>query len=168
VRWTLGEVEVDLLRTLTTSLAQLLAGRDPHDAAVQRLFPATVVGDDDADEELRGLIHDDLAGVKQAGLDALVALLDGGERRGATLRVELSPEDTLLVLGVLNDIRLAIGARIGVTELDRGQVERDSTLGQRLAVMDHLGLWQELLLEIVDPPAVTIHGLGHPDGPADA
>jgi hypothetical protein len=165
VRWTLGEFEVELLRTLIASLGQLLAGRDPRDAAVQRLFPATVVGDDEADEELRGLIHDDLAGVKQAGLDALGELLDGGTPRGSVLRVELTPEDTLLVLGVLNDLRLAIGARIGITDLDREDVDPDGAVGQRLAVMDHLGLWQELLLAIVDPPAVTIHDLGHPDDP---
>jgi hypothetical protein len=135
----------------------VLAGRDPRDVAVQRLFPRTVVGDDDADEELRGLIHDDLAGVKRAGLDALSALLDGGTRRGQHLRVELTPDDTLLVLGVLNDLRLAIGARVGIEDLDRDDVDPDSALGYRLAVMDHLGLWQELLLAIVDPPAVRIH-----------
>jgi hypothetical protein len=135
----------------------VLAGRDPRDVAVQRLFPRTVVGDDDADEELRGLIHDDLAGVKRAGLDALSALLDGGTRRGQHLRVELTPDDTLLVLGVLNDLRLAIGARVGIEDLDRDDVDPDSALGYRLAVMDHLGLWQERLLAIVDPPAVRIH-----------
>jgi hypothetical protein len=135
----------------------VLAGRDPRDVAVQRLFPRTVVGDDDADAELRGLIHDDLAGVKRAGLDALSALLDGGTRRGQSLRVELTPDDTLLVLGVLNDLRLAIGARVGIEDLDRDDVDPDSALGYRLAVMDHLGLWQELLLAIVDPPAVRIH-----------
>jgi hypothetical protein len=142
---------------LIASLAEVLAGRDPRDVAVQRLFPRTVLGDDDADAELRGLIHDDLAGVKRAGLDALSALLDGGTRRGQNLRVELTPDDTLLLLGVLNDLRLAIGARVGIEDLDRDDVDPDSALGYRLAVMDHLGLWQELLLEIVDPPAVRIH-----------
>jgi hypothetical protein len=125
--------------------------------AVQRLFPRTVLGDDDADLELRGLIHDDLAGVKRAGLEALSALLDDGTRRGQALRVELTPDDTLLVLGVLNDLRLAIGARVGIEDLDRDDVDPDSALGYRLAVMDHLGLWQELLLAIVDPPAVRVH-----------
>lgn len=116
-----------------------------------------MVGDDEADEELRGLIHDDLAGVKRAGLGALEELLDGGTRRGAGLRVELDQDETLLVLGVLNDLRLAIGARIAIDELDRADVDPDSALGYRLAVMDHLGMWQELLLAIVDPPAVQVH-----------
>jgi hypothetical protein len=167
VRWTLDDVEADLLRTLVTSLGEVLAGRDPRDLAVQRLFPATVLGDDEADAELRGLIHDDLAGVKQAGLDALGSLLDRATRRGSSLRIELTPEETLLVLGVLNDLRLAIGARVGITDLDRDDVDPDSALGYRLAVMDHLGLWQELLLAIVDPPAVRVHDLDleHPDDP---
>jgi hypothetical protein len=145
----------------------VLAGRDPRDSAVQRLFPRTVLGDDDADAELRGLIHDDLAGVKRAGLDALSALLDGGTRRGQALRVELAPDDTLLVLGVLNDLRLAIGARVGIEDLDRDDVDPDSALGYRLAVMDHLGLWQELLLAIVDPPAVRVHDHDLTDGGDD-
>lgn len=165
MRWTLGAFEVDLLHTLIGSLTRLLEARDTGDAAVQRLFPATVVGDEEADRELRGLIHDDLAGLKQAGLDALTELLDQGERRGSTLRVELTAEDTILVLGVLNDLRLAIGARVGVEDLDRAAVDPNTALGQRLAVMDHLALWQELLLAIVDPPAVTIHDLGLPDDP---
>jgi hypothetical protein len=135
----------------------VLAGRDPRDAAVQRLFPRTVLGDEEADAELRGLIHDDLAGVKRAGLDALSELLDGGTSRGQVLRVELTPDDTLLVLGVLNDLRLAIGARVGIEDLDRDDVDPDSALGYRLAVMDHLGLWQELLLAIVDPPSVRVY-----------
>lgn len=158
MRWRLDAFEEELLRTLIASLAEVLAGRDPRDAAVQRLFPRTVLGDDDADVELRGLIHDDLAGVKRAGLDALSALLDGGDRRGQGLRVELTPDDTLLVLGVLNDLRLAIGARVGIEDLDRGDVDPDSPLGYRFAVMDHLGLWQELLLAIVDPASVRVHG----------
>lgn len=170
MRWTLEDFEVELLRTLVTSLAEVLAGRDPRDAAVQRLFPTTVIGDDEADAELRGLIHDDLAGVKRAGLDALEELLDRGTRKGSLHRIELSADDTLLVLGVLNDLRLAIGARVGITDLDRDDVDPDSALGYRLAVMDHLGLWQELLLAIVDPAAVQVHEveLDVPDDPRDA
>lgn len=143
----------------------MLDDRDPGDLAVQRLFPRTVLGDEDADVELRGLIHDDLAGAKRAGLDAVDALLDGGTRKGRELRVALEPDDTLLVLGVLNDLRLSIGARIGVEDLDRADVSPDSPLGYRLAVMDHLAGWQELLLTIVDPPSVRVHDLDlDPDG----
>ncbi len=154
---------MDLLRTLVGSLGEVLAGRDPRDAAVQRLFPATVVGDDEADAELRGLIHDDLAGVKQAGLDALDELLDRATARGAHRRIELTGDEPLLVLGVLNDLRLAIGARVGITDLDRDDVDPDSALGYRLAVMDHLGLWQELLLAIIDPASVRVHDLRLPE-----
>jgi hypothetical protein len=121
---------------------------------VRRLFPVTVLGDQEADDELRGLIHDDLAGVKREGLRALDELLDRGVTKGREVRVELTADDTLLVLGVLNDLRLAIGARIGIEDLDRDEVDPDSPLAYRLAVMDHLGGWQELLLGIVDPPSV--------------
>jgi hypothetical protein len=149
------------------SLGELLAAGDPGDVALERLFPRAVSGDDDADAELRGLIREDLAGVKRAGLDALGALLDGASRRGTTLRIELTADDTLLVLGVLNDIRLAIGARLAIEDLDRDAVDPESVTAYRLAVMDHLGLWQELLLAIVDPPSVAFHGDADPFGGAD-
>lgn len=105
-------------------------------------------------------MRDDLAGVKRAGLEALDTLLDGGQTRGRELRVELDLDAALLVLGVLNDVRLAIGARVGIERLDRDAVDPDGEDGYRLAVMDHLGMWQELLLAVLDPPAVR-----HDSGP---
>lgn len=142
------------MRSLSASLRGVLDEGDPQDPAVARLFPRTVVGDDDADAELRRLIHDDLAGVKQAGLEALGALLDGGTTKGRELRVELDEDDALLVLGVLNDVRLAIGARVGIERLDRGDLDPQGPQAHRLAVLDHLAMWQELLLAHVDPPSV--------------
>ncbi|MTV26898.1 DUF2017 family protein [Nitriliruptoraceae bacterium ZYF776] len=167
IRWTLGAVEADLLRGVLGSLLGVLEVADPADPAVARLFPTTVLGDAEADAELRQLIHDDLATVKRRGLEELGALLAAGEpQRGGAVRIDLGPEDALLVLGVLNDLRLAIGARIGIDELDRATVDPDDEVGYRLAVMDHLGAWQELLLAIVDPPAVRVHDLdpGELDG----
>lgn len=143
-----------MLRDVTASLGRLLAAADPSDPARQRLFPRAVGDDDEADAELRELIQDDLAGVKRAGVEAIGGLLDAGTRRGATLRVALDDDDALLVLGVLNDVRLAIGARVGVERIDRDQVDPVSPDAYRLAVMDHLGMWQELLLALIDPPAV--------------
>lgn len=145
---------MELLRSLLGSLTDVLDEGDPQDPAMARLFPATVVGDDEADAELRRLIHDDLAGVKQAGLEALGALLDGGTAKGRELRIELDDDDALLVLGVLNDVRLAIGARVGIEHLDREDIDPEGPEGYRLAVLDHLAMWQELLLALVDPPSV--------------
>jgi hypothetical protein len=154
IRASFRDAEVALLRSLRDQLRAALERGEPDDPIVQRLFPATVVGDDAADAELRRLLRDDLLRSRLDGLDELVELLDGGTATRSGLRVDLRDEQPLLVLGVLNDLRLAIGASIGIEHLDREHLEPDEDLGYRLAVMDHLAWWQEQLLSIVDPPAV--------------
>jgi hypothetical protein len=154
IRASFRDAEVTLLRSLRDQLRAALERGDPDDPVVQRLFPATVVGDDEADAELRRLLRDDLLRGRLEGLDELVGLLDAGTPTRSGLRIDLREEQPLLVLGVLNDLRLAIGASIGIEQLDRENLEPDEDLGYRLAVMDHLAWWQEQLLSIVDPPSV--------------
>lgn len=166
IRMELDPVEDRLLRDLRDGLRLTLADPDPDDAVVRRLFPAAVGGDDEADREVRELIHDDLLRNRLAGLDALVELLDRGRPHRRRLRVDLDPDDAALVLGVLNDVRLAIGARIGERALEdvrdrwaddasaaaAGPVGEDENA---VAVMDHLAWLQEQLLAVLDPPSVT-------------
>lgn len=156
IRATLRPIEVELLRSTRDQLAAALAASDPTDPIVQRLFPSMVLGDEEADRDLRGLVHDDLLASRLRGLDALVELLERGTVHRNHLRVDLRDDEPLLVLGVLNDLRLAIGARIDIEALDRGTVDPDDPLAYRLAVMDLLAWWQEQLLAIVDPPSVEV------------
>jgi hypothetical protein len=157
IRMHLEPIEVELLRSTRDGLLAALEGGDPTDPIVQRLFPAAVVGDDEADDELRRLLHDDLLTARLEGLEALVALLDRGQPHRGGIRVELTDDEPLLVLGVLNDLRLAIGARLGIEDLDRATIAEDDPMAYRLAVMDHLAGLQEQLLSIVDPPSVSVH-----------
>lgn len=143
--------EAELLRNLQSGIRQALEEGDADDPVIARLFPRAVTDDDEADVELRRLLHDDLLASRIQGLDALVAILDRGEPHRGRLRVDLVEDEPLLVLGVLNDLRLAIGARIGIEDLEREDVPQDDPLAYRLAVMDHLGWWQEQLLAILDP-----------------
>ncbi|MFA9428700.1 DUF2017 family protein [Egicoccus sp. AB-alg2] len=158
IRMQLEAVEVDLLRSMRDALREALLGGDPDDPVVQRLFPTAVSGDREADRELRGLLHDDLLASRLTGLEELTALLDRGVEHRGQLRVRLQPEEATLVLGVLNDLRLAIGARIGIEDLDRDDVDPDDPVAYRLAVMDHLAWLQEQLLAILDPSAVAHYG----------
>lgn len=157
VRMQLEDVEVELLETLQTALRTALEAGDPHDPIVRRLFPATVSGDEEADADLRGMIHEDLLRQRLSGLDELVGLLGRGARRGATVRVDLEEDEPLLVLGVLNDLRLAIGAQIDVEHLDREQLDPQGTTAYRVAVMDHLAWLQEQLLRVLDPASSTVY-----------
>lgn len=148
--------EAELLTSLRAGLYAALEGADPGDAVVARLFPPAVVGDETADADLRALLHDDLLQSRLAGLDALTAILDRAEPHRGRLRVDLVDDEPLLVLGVVNDIRLAIGARVGPEAMEaREALPADDPLQARMAIMDHFAWWQEQLLAILDPPSVS-------------
>jgi hypothetical protein len=157
VRMQLEPIEVDLLRTTRDGVRAAISGGDGSDPINRRLFPRALDGDAEADEELRRLLHDDLLAARLAGLDALVELLDRGTPHRGVLRVDLRDDEPMLVLGVLNDLRLAIGARVGIEHLDRAALDEDDPVAYRLAVMDHLAGMQEQLLAILDPPSVSVH-----------
>lgn len=158
VRMQLELFEVDLLVSLRDALHDTLSGDDPDQRVLERLFPAAVGGDAEADAELRAMLHEDLLQSRLDGLDALVRLLERGSRHRGSLRVDLEEDEPALVLGVLNDLRLALGARIGIERLDRDGLAPDDPVQHRLAIMDHLAWWQEQLLAIIDPPSVTHYG----------
>ena len=61
------------------------------------------------------------------------------------------------MLGVLNDLRLAIGAQVGIESLERDRLDPDDPVTYRVAVMDHLGWLQEQLLHVLDPSSTRIH-----------
>lgn len=162
VRMQLESFEVALLRELQEGLEASLRGGDPQDPVLRRLFPSAVAGDRDADDELRGMIHDDLFRQRLDGLERLLELLDRGTTRGRTLRVDLVDEEPLVVLGVLNDLRLAIGARLDLDALDRERLEPEDPEAYRVAVMDHFAWLQEQLLAVVDPSSTTVYEEGDP------
>lgn len=160
IRATLSPDEYELLRALRDQLQAALQAPDPDDPVIQRLFPPPVLGDPEAAREVRELLLDDLLADRLAGLEALVSLLERGVTTRGAVRIDLVEEEPLLVLGVLNDVRLAIGARIDIDVIDRDQVAEDDPIAYRLAVMDHLGWWQEQLLAIIDPSSTHHAGAG--------
>lgn len=163
IRAQFDPVEVELLRSLEEGVSQTLEHGDEDDPVVQRLFPSAVAGDDEADAEVRRMLRDDLLGARREGLRALIEILDRATPHRGRLRVQLQDDEPLLVLGVLNDLRLSIGARIGIEAIDRDQLGEDDPLAYRVAVMDHLGWWQEQLLELLD--AAGPDELSPPDPP---
>jgi len=117
MRVTLMEPERDLLRTLPEELGGVYEAAD-DDPARARLFPRAYLDPtaEDAEQEWRALVHPDLV---QGRLDALArvrASLEAAEGGGGRVEVELEPEDVQAWLGVLNDSRLTLGTRLGVTE----------------------------------------------------
>lgn len=156
VRMHLHSVEVDVLRQLVDAFAATLDSGDPDDPVLERLFPTAVHGDEDADRELRRLLRGDLVDRRRDGMAALGEILDRAHRGSRrSLVVDLEDDEPHLVLGVLNDLRLAIGARVGIEDLDRSALVADDEMAYRVRVMDHLGMLQEELLEVLDPESTT-------------
>lgn len=155
IRMELEPFEVELLRSLHEELRARLVESGEDDPVRARLFPPAVPEDGAVDAEVRALIHDDLLQSRLEGLDELAALLDrGGRTARGKLRVDLEEEEPALVLGVLNDIRLAIGVRVGIDRLDRDSLDEDDPAAHSVAVMDHFAWLQEQLLAVLDPPSV--------------
>jgi hypothetical protein len=100
----LGRDERELLDLLAAELVQLVAADDD---AVARLFPAAYRDDPAAEEEYRRLTRGSLVDGRVAALETI--------RRTATADRLTQPEADAW-LGALNDLRLVLGERLGVTE----------------------------------------------------
>ncbi len=104
--------ERDMLRSVGPSLREVLVDRataiEPgEDEAVDRLFPAAYPDDEERQAEFRLLAHDQLL---ESHLGALAVLEE-------TADADHLEEDQLLAwMRALNNIRLVLGVRLGVTE----------------------------------------------------
>ena len=100
----LDEEERHVLRRLSVDLRALLEDEDP---AVARLFPAAHRDDPDAAAEFDRLVRDGLVSGRLAALDTVRRTADA-ER--------LSHAELETWCGALNDMRLVLGEKLGVTE----------------------------------------------------
>ncbi|MDB1089515.1 DUF2017 domain-containing protein [Streptomyces sp. ACA25] len=142
----LDQVEVSILRSLAVQLLELVGpGEDegadhdplaamfaegpsepPADAVLARLFPDGYTGPGEGeDEERRALSAEfrrftetDLRARKREGCLAMIGALDRlpAEGSGGAAVLTLSPEASEQWLGALNDLRLAIGTRLELTD----------------------------------------------------
>jgi hypothetical protein len=110
--------EVDVLRQLAGELTELFQNPEADDAARDRLFPRAYLDptEEGAEEEWQRLVHPDLVAQRLAALQLLVDTLPEERTRGGKVEARLDGEQEAAWLGVLNDARLALGSRLGVTE----------------------------------------------------
>jgi hypothetical protein len=144
VRITFEAVEVAALRDLGRQLGDLYAGGVPEhgaDPIRDRLFPRAYVDptEDQAERELQSVVHDDLVAGKTDALDALLDSLGTGEG-GVVVDLDAPALDGWV--RALNDVRLAVGTAIGITEDDDDRVD-----SPELATYDWLTWLQGMLVE---------------------
>ncbi|MFF3545461.1 DUF2017 domain-containing protein [Streptomyces platensis] len=146
----LDEVEISILRSLAVQLMELIgpgeeAGESesddllasvfndgpsepPADPVLARLFPDAyggpdLVPDDDvraAAAEFRRYTENDLRSRKREDALALIRALDTLAPEGGSAELRLKPAECRQWLGALNDLRLAIGTRLEVTDEEDG------------------------------------------------
>jgi hypothetical protein len=152
VKVTLSGEEAALLRSLPEQLRSVLAEGDA-DPAGERLFPPAY--DDPADAEAaaeyRRLMQDELLATKLAAIDTVTATLDRGYQRGGRWTVELSEDEALAWLGLLNDVRLTLGVRLEVTEDLDGDIDPGDPRAPGFRLLYYLGWLEEHLLAELKP-----------------
>jgi uncharacterized protein DUF2017 len=94
-----------LLRGLPVALDDLIVA-EPADPSLRRLFPPAYE-DTELDAEYQGLMGAELLGGRRASLLALAETVD---------REHVSEDELHAWLSALNDLRLVLGTRLGVTE----------------------------------------------------
>jgi hypothetical protein len=149
----LDREEVSMLTTLARSLVLRLSADGvaaSDDPIVDRLAPATSRGDVGADRELRAMLVDDLLDQRRVRLGTFVADLERWSDETGLQHV-LDTVAAGRLVETLNDLRLAIGASIGIVTLDREQLEADDPRTTTLHLMDHLGWMQGRLIDFIDP-----------------
>lgn len=166
VRAELDEVEAQVLGDLARQLLELVepavssddplaamvgmpgeAVTPPDDPVLARLLPDAYRDDPDAAGDFRRYTDSDLRTQKRADAEHVLAALpaDGG-------RIELDRDACDRWLGFLNDVRLALGTLLQVTEeTDPDEGDPEDPAYQALQVYAWLGYLQESLLSCVEP-----------------
>jgi hypothetical protein len=144
----LSPEEVEVLRGLPGQLRSVLEETEP-DPVAERLFPPAYRDPEDRERqaEYRRLMQEELVAEKLANLDLVVGTLDRGELRQRRWTAELTEEEALAWLGVLNDLRLAIGVRLEITEDFDGAVAPDDPDAAAKHLLSYLGWLEEHLVE---------------------
>jgi uncharacterized protein DUF2017 len=116
----------------------------PDDPVLARLLPDAYASDPEAAADFRRFTEPDLRSGKVAAARTVLATLPG---KGG--RVRLSAQDAEAWLRALNDVRLALGVRLGITDDYEGELPRtepDDPRAAYLQVYDWLTFLQETLV----------------------
>jgi hypothetical protein len=149
VRVRLVAPEADTLASLLTDLVDALQpdGLDRDDPVYRRLYPNGYQGNPEAAEAFRDLTESTLRAERLARAEQCLAGL-AAAARDARHRIDatLDPEAAERWLRVLNDMRLAIGTRIGITEDDEFDFDPQAEGAMPRAVYAYLSALQDALV----------------------
>lgn len=101
--------EREVLRTLPARLRELLQEGVGSDPAVRRLFPSAYPDDPEAAAEFDSIVRDELMAGRMRAIETMERTLDASR---------LTEDELQAWLAAINDLRLVLGVRLGVTEDD--------------------------------------------------
>jgi hypothetical protein len=140
----LEPAEAALLSTLIGQLEEVLAKGDADDDVYRRLFPSGYLDDAQAETDFRTLTESGL----RAERDERLAACRADVERGGD--VELGdPSVSRRWLQVLNDLRLALGTRLGVSEDDDHVVDPSAPDAEPRSIYYWLTYLQDSLITAV-------------------
>jgi hypothetical protein len=116
----LAEEELGLLRSLPDQLRDVFEGAE-DDPARARLFPRAYLDPTAESEEAewQAMVHPELLRERLEALELITGALGRASAQGDWWEIALTPDEVQAWLAVLNDTRLVIGTRLGVTEEER-------------------------------------------------
>ena len=143
----LAEEELGLLRSLPEQLRDVLEGAEDDPARV-RLFPRAYLDPTAESEEAewQELVHPELLRERLDALELITGTLGRATAQGDWWEIALTPDEVQAWLGVLNDTRLVLGSRLGVTE-DDDRIHADPTQAGAIHVYDWLTALQSDLVD---------------------
>jgi hypothetical protein len=126
----LAEEELGLLRSLPEQLRDVFEG-DEEDPARARLFPRAYLDPTAESEEAewQALVGPSLLRERLDALQLITVTLGRAVLVGEWWQIDLTTDEVQAWLGVLNDTRLVLGTRLGVTEEERALDPGDPDAG---------------------------------------
>ncbi|HEX6231428.1 MAG TPA: DUF2017 family protein [Actinomycetota bacterium] len=136
--------ERDVLRALPAQLRSLLTEEHPSpDPAMQRLFPPAYLDDLEAAREFAGVVRDDLVAERLRAIETMERTIDA--RR-------LSEDELGAWLATINDLRLVLGVRLGVSEESGPEdFEGDHASEQAFALYAYLSALEGEVVDALAP-----------------
>ena len=144
----LAPLELGLLADLPDALREVFDA-PTSDAAAKRLFPqAHLEPTEEEAEEWRAMVHPDLLRQRLDALELLTSSFARATEKKEWREIVLGPDDVQAWLGVLNDVRLVLGTRLGVTE-EEPDIDPDAPEARAYAVYYWLTHLQGELIDML-------------------
>jgi hypothetical protein len=124
----------------------------PDDPILSRLLPDAYRDDPAAAGDFRRYTDADLRATKRADAKAVLAQLEALPDSEGVVELDIDRDQADRWLGALNDMRLALGTALGVTEdTDYFDLDEEDPATQALYLFSWLGELQESLVSCLEP-----------------